>query len=140
MKVEIRALTGLRGAAATAVMIDHYMAVDFTRPFPWPLLPHGYVAVDLFMILSGFVLAMSYEARFATMATPAFTTLFLKTRIARLYPIYALMTLACFVLCRLGCRHRNDFGHRRIRQQQAQIAYGHQYTTDFARQGLFAHR
>jgi peptidoglycan/LPS O-acetylase OafA/YrhL len=102
MKVEIRALTGLRGAAATAVMIDHYMAVDFTRPFPWPLLPHGYVAVDLFMILSGFVLAMSYEARFATMATPAFTTLFLKTRIARLYPIYALMTLACFVLCRLG--------------------------------------
>ena len=102
MKVELRALTGLRGVAATAVMIDHYMAVDFSRPFPWPLLPHAYVAVDMFMILSGFVLAMSYEARFARIPAPAFAWLFLKHRVARLFPMYGLMTLVCFVLCRLG--------------------------------------
>ena len=102
MKAEIRALTGLRGVAATAVMIDHYMAVDFTRPFPWPLLPHAYVAVDMFMILSGFVLAMSYEVRFASLPKAAFSLLFLKHRVARLLPIYALMTLVCFILCRLG--------------------------------------
>ncbi len=101
MKAEIRALTGLRGVAATAVMIDHYMAVDFTRPFPWPLLPHAYVAVDMFMILSGFVLAMSYEARLFTIPAPAFSMVFLKHRIARLFPMYAVMTLVCFVLCRL---------------------------------------
>ena len=102
MRAEIRALTGLRGVAATLVMIDHYMAVDFSRPFPWPLLPHGYVAVDMFMILSGFVLAMSYEARFATLPAPEAAMLFFRLRIARLYPMYAAMTLACFVLCRLG--------------------------------------
>ena len=83
-------------------MIDHYMAVDFSRPFPWPLLPHAYVAVDMFMILSGFVLAMTYEARFATIPAPARTILFFRLRIARLYPMYGLMTLVCFILCRLG--------------------------------------
>ena len=102
MRSELRALTGLRGVAATLVMIDHYMAVDFGRPFPWPLLPHAYVAVDLFMVLSGFVLAMSYEARFATLDAPASAIVFFQHRIARLYPMYALMTLICFVLCRLG--------------------------------------
>ena len=102
MKAEIRSLTGLRGVAATAVMIDHYMAVDFSRPFPWPLLPHAYVAVDMFMILSGFVLAMSYEGRLATLPAAEFSMLFFKHRIARLFPMYAVMTLACFVLCRLG--------------------------------------
>jgi peptidoglycan/LPS O-acetylase OafA/YrhL len=102
MRTEIRALTGLRGAAAVTVMIDHYMAVDFSRPFPWPLLPHAYVAVDMFMILSGFVLAMTYEARFATIPAPVRTILFFRLRIARLYPMYGVMTLVCFVLCRLG--------------------------------------
>ena len=102
MSGEIRSLTGLRGIAATTVMIDHYMAVDFTTPFPWFLLPHAYVAVDMFMILSGFVLAMTYERRFHDRPASAAYLRFIKHRIARLYPMYALMTLVCFVLCRLG--------------------------------------
>ena len=92
----------MRGIAATTVMIDHYMAVDFSNRFPWFLLPHAYVAVDMFMILSGFVLAMSYERRFRELPAPASYARFFKHRIARLYPMYALMTLVCFVLCRLG--------------------------------------
>ncbi len=102
MTNEIRSLTGLRGLAATAVMIDHYMAVDFSARFPWFLLPHAYVAVDMFMMLSGFVLAMSYEERFRAQSARAPYAVFLKHRIARLYPLYASMTLVCFALCRLG--------------------------------------
>ena len=102
MTREIRSLTGLRGVAATAVMIDHYMAVDFSTRFPWFLLPHFYVAVDMFMILSGFVLAMSYERRWDERPASASYARFFRHRIARLYPMYALMTLVCFVLCRLG--------------------------------------
>jgi peptidoglycan/LPS O-acetylase OafA/YrhL len=83
-------------------MVDHYMAVDFNTPFPWFLLPHFYVAVDMFMILSGFVLAMSYEGRFNALSPPAAYVSFFKHRIARLFPMYALMTLVCFALCRLG--------------------------------------
>ncbi|MGI4795568.1 MAG: hypothetical protein ACRYG8_16135, partial [Janthinobacterium lividum] len=54
---EIRALTGLRGVLAVAVMIDHYAEVNFSAGFPLSMLPHCYLAVDLFLLLSGFVLA-----------------------------------------------------------------------------------
>ncbi|WP_158743518.1 acyltransferase, partial [Acidisphaera sp. L21] len=102
MSGEIRSLTGLRGVAATLVMVDHYTALDFSYRFPGNLLPHMYVAVDIFMILSGFVLAMVYEKRFAGGNVWAATALFLKHRVARLYPLFLVMTLVCFVLCREG--------------------------------------
>ncbi len=102
MTGEIRSLTGLRGIAAVVVMIDHYMAVDFSSRFPWTLLPHGYLAVDMFMILSGFVLAMSYQERFERLGARAASVLFFKHRVARLYPVYLCMTLVCFVLGRGG--------------------------------------
>lgn len=102
MGVEIRSLTGLRGVAATLVMLDHYAALDFTAAFPANLLPHMYVAVDVFMVLSGFVLARSYEARFTGPDKQAAFGLFLRHRIARLYPLYLLATLVCFGLVRMG--------------------------------------
>ena len=49
------ALDGLRGVAAIAVVFRH-AHVD-ALPFA-----HGYLAVDLFFLLSGFVIARSYEA------------------------------------------------------------------------------
>ncbi|MFC0407273.1 acyltransferase family protein [Roseomonas elaeocarpi] len=101
MKTEIKSLTGLRGVAATLVMVDHYAAIDFSYPFPLDLLPHMYLAVDMFMVLSGFILAMTYEDRLTTVSAPGYWN-FLLRRIARLYPIYALTTVVCFVLCRMG--------------------------------------
>lgn len=99
---EIAALTGLRGVAATLVMIDHYAAIDFSYPFPLDMLPHMYVAVDMFMILSGFVLGMVYGDRIRTPSPVEAYRRFLGHRIARLYPLYALTTLVCFGLCRAG--------------------------------------
>ncbi len=103
MAGEIKALTGLRGVAASAVMIDHYAAVDFRSSFPLKFLPHMYVAVDMFMILSGFVLALTYEPRFAASKSIDANILFFRSRLARLYPLYLGMTLVCFLLCRDGC-------------------------------------
>ena len=54
------------------------------------------------MVLSGFVLAMSYQPRFETLGTRAAFALFIKHRVARLYPLYVCMTLVCFVLGRCG--------------------------------------
>ncbi len=62
-----------------------------------------YVAVDMFMMLSGFVLALTYEPQFTAGEYRAANVLFFRSRLARLYPIYLLMTLICFVLCREGC-------------------------------------
>ena len=99
---EIRSLTGLRGVAATMVMLDHYAAIDFSAPFPLNMLPHMYLAVDMFMILSGFILAMTYGDRLKRLELGAGFRLFTLRRIARLYPLYLLTTVACFVLCRAG--------------------------------------
>jgi peptidoglycan/LPS O-acetylase OafA/YrhL len=84
------------------VMIDHYAAIDFTSPFPLDMLPHMYLAVDMFMVLSGFILAMNYGDRLMSVPAGEGYRTFLLRRIARLYPLYALTTLMCFVLVRTG--------------------------------------
>jgi peptidoglycan/LPS O-acetylase OafA/YrhL len=95
-------LTGLRGVAATLVMLDHYAAIDFSYPFPLDMLPHMYLAVDMFMLLSGFILAMTYEDWLVSFPAGKGYRTFLLRRIARLYPLYAVTTVLCFVLCRAG--------------------------------------
>jgi peptidoglycan/LPS O-acetylase OafA/YrhL len=73
-------LDALRGIAATAVVIFHF------RSFFGPItMPGGYLAVDLFFLMSGIVLARAYEARLrAGMTTGAF----MRLRLIRLYPLY----------------------------------------------------
>lgn len=72
-------LDGLRGLAACAVMIFHANAM--VSPLS---APRGYLAVDLFFILSGFVIAYAYETRLPTMGPWRF----MLERIIRLYPLY----------------------------------------------------
>lgn len=48
-------LDGLRGVAALVVVFFHFGANIFA--------PHGYLAVDLFFVMSGFVIASAYERR-----------------------------------------------------------------------------
>lgn len=79
------ALDAFRGIAAIIVVVFHIYKVG--RP---TLFPHGYLAVDFFFMLSGFVLTYAYQERLdAGLST--FT--FLKMRLARLYPLYALGTV-----------------------------------------------
>lgn len=98
MKADLKSLTGLRGLAACWVMCGHFLN---DVPLPGLLrrtIDHGYLAVDLFMILSGLVLAMSYGPRFAAGPPAAQFARFLAHRVARIYPLYALTTLICLVL------------------------------------------
>src|SRR5579863_1305776 len=79
----IRALTGLRFFAALHVVFYHY-AVGL---LPYPLssvAKNGYVAVGLFFVLSGFVLAYNYADR------PMDIRTFWTARFARIYPAYLL--------------------------------------------------
>lgn len=69
----------MRGAAAIAVVIGHFDQVMRT---PWP--PYFFMAVDLFFLLSGFVLAMNYDRRFEAGMT-AFA--FMRIRAIRLWPL-----------------------------------------------------
>ena len=87
-KEEIDALTGVRGVAAVIVIAYHtYPAADFPLGISH-LVARGYLAVDVFFVLSGFVMALTYGRMFRDRVTlPSFCT-FLMRRVARLYPLY----------------------------------------------------
>lgn len=74
-----QALDGLRGFAALAVAIFH------VRPLVSPWFPGGYLAVDVFFCLSGFVIAHAYDGKLASgMGVGAFA----RVRLVRLWPMY----------------------------------------------------
>jgi peptidoglycan/LPS O-acetylase OafA/YrhL len=83
-------LDGLRGVAALFVVLYHVLL-----PLNFQGDPHGYLAVDFFFMLSGFVVANAYLARLS--ATMSFSE-FAKIRLVRLYPLFLLgMTMGIVV-------------------------------------------
>lgn len=80
MKPRFLTLDALRGVAAIAVYFHHSNGIS--APFG---MSAGYRAVDLFFILSGFVIAHAYEEKLRRDLTPLQFTLL---RIARIYPLY----------------------------------------------------
>ena len=99
---EIKSLTGLRGIAALYVVLFHFfIGQHFTNPFT-TLLAHGYLAVDIFFVLSGFVMTLTYSHLFDRGHSLASYGKFLGKRIARVYPLYLVGTLCAFVLIILG--------------------------------------
>lgn len=86
-------LDGLRGVCALSVMLFH--AANLFRP--GPLLAHGFLAVDMFFLLSGFVIALNYEQ---TLRSGLRTADFLRARARRLLPVYwlgAAFNIAIFI-------------------------------------------
>jgi len=80
------ALDGLRGIAALIVLLIHVRA---TPPLRW-LAPHGFLAVDFFFTLSGFVIAHAYGTALASGALSPGQ--FILRRYVRLWPAAALGT------------------------------------------------
>jgi peptidoglycan/LPS O-acetylase OafA/YrhL len=81
-KGHFMALDGLRGAAALAVLALHLPPLD-------RVVPHAYLAVDLFFMMSGFVVAHAYERRLLSGWS---VSQFIRTRVIRLWPLYLLGT------------------------------------------------
>lgn len=88
-------MTGLRGIAALSIVLFHLYDAPSVM-----IVRHGYMAVDLFFVLSGFVMTMVYAEDFAAGATVARFLAFLGKRLARIYPVYLAMTLSVIVLMR----------------------------------------
>jgi peptidoglycan/LPS O-acetylase OafA/YrhL len=94
---EIRSMTGVRGAAAVFVMVYHFELDRIPSDGAFStFLNHGYLSVDLFFILSGFVMAHVYGPAFLSGAFRFGD--FLWHRIARVYPLYLAVTLAFIAL------------------------------------------
>ena len=78
-------LDGLRGVAALLVLWHHvFEGYSFAGGGPILVVNHGYLAVDFFFILSGFVLSYAYDDRWGK--SLSFGS-FVKRRLIRLHPM-----------------------------------------------------
>lgn len=75
-------LDGLRGVAAIMVVFFHIFEAFATSHLDQRI-NHGYLAVDFFFILSGFVIGYAYDDRWKSMTVKEF----LKRRLIRLHPL-----------------------------------------------------
>jgi peptidoglycan/LPS O-acetylase OafA/YrhL len=102
---QLPSLTPLRGVVALWVVLYHYCGTAQFLP-NLDITPHsyliskGYLAVDMFFILSGFVMAHVYRRAFSEGVGEHYRS-FLVARIARLYPLH-IFILALFVLAAMA--------------------------------------
>lgn len=76
-------LDGLRGVAAIMVIIFHLFETHSLGNHLIQIINHGYLAVDFFFMLSGFVIGYAYDDRWDKMTLGTF----FKRRIIRLHPM-----------------------------------------------------
>ena len=80
-RTRLLTLDGLRGLGALLVLLYHCGFL-----LKAPLATHGHIAVDFFFLLSGFIMARTYQARLAAGQARAF----LRARVVRLWPLMAI--------------------------------------------------
>ena len=91
-------LDGLRGVAALVVILYHVFEC-----FDWSPAPHGYLAVDFFFVLSGFVIGYAYDDRWKSSDGRKSLTMngFFRRLLIRLHPMVllgAFVGLLCYLL------------------------------------------
>lgn len=101
---QIPALFGIRILAAIWVVVEHFRLVMYGL-FPETRGAHlfveaGYLGVEVFFVLSGFIISHNYAARFREFRWPSYRR-FLINRFARLFPVH-LVTLAAVAVMVVG--------------------------------------
>jgi peptidoglycan/LPS O-acetylase OafA/YrhL len=94
----IPALTGLRAFAAANIVFFHFLNPAWFGPLA-PMMNNGYVGVNFFFILSGFILTYNYVDRQAQGRFHARE--FWRIRLTRLYPVYLLGLLISLPILKL---------------------------------------
>jgi peptidoglycan/LPS O-acetylase OafA/YrhL len=89
---QIDSLTGLRGVAACWVMAMHFREVTPAQVWHFPvfdgIIANGAYGVDVFFVLSGFVLSHVYNSTFSAGLQKDQVRQFLTFRLARIYPVH----------------------------------------------------
>jgi peptidoglycan/LPS O-acetylase OafA/YrhL len=97
------ALTGLRAFTATNIVFFHFWNPAWFGPLA-PMMDNGYVGVNFFFLLSGFILTYNYADRQAV--DQFHNRQFWRTRVSRLYPVYLLGLLISCPILELEWTHR----------------------------------
>jgi peptidoglycan/LPS O-acetylase OafA/YrhL len=103
-----RNLTGIRAFAASWVVVHH---LQLNPALHVPLGPldalasHGWLGVDVFFVLSGFILTMTYEQRLRSFTFGDYRQ-FLERRLAKIYPLhFATFCLALMLVLAAHAAH-----------------------------------
>ncbi|MDE1175980.1 MAG: acyltransferase [Edaphobacter sp.] len=104
-KPSLPALTGIRTLLALNIVLFH-----FTPPYLGPFRPfveHGFVFVNVFFLISGFILSYNYFDRGTSLVKRDFWM----ARFARLYPVYLLVLLISLPMLQMEweARSRQEF-------------------------------
>ncbi|TCS02515.1 acyltransferase [Caulobacter sp. BK020] len=97
-------LDGLRGVASLMVVVFHLFEAYTGGDPQKQIVNHGYLAVDFFFLLSGFVIAYAYDDRWAAGMSPWG---FYKRRLVRLQPMIIMGSLIGAAL--VGFQHFSIF-------------------------------
>lgn len=97
-RADLPALTGIRGLAAWFVVLYHIRLGAAPHLPDWAdfVLSKGYLAVDLFFMLSGFVLWLNYSDRLRRDGLKAVPK-YLGRRVARVWPLHLFMLAAMVI-------------------------------------------
>ncbi len=100
------ALAGLRGVGALWVVASHMqITLTSTNPGIRHLMWHGWLAVDFFFMLSGFVISYVYLERFATPQSLKNMGSFLWARFIRIYPATVVVLCCLWLPCFLTLKY-----------------------------------
>ena len=93
-------LTPLRGIAALWVVVFHFQEtiMKFVLPAHTQLVAKGYIMVDLFFIMSGFIICHVYQDSFRFGFSNENFRQFTVARFARVYPLHFITLILCIVL------------------------------------------
>ncbi|WP_454718814.1 acyltransferase family protein [Caulobacter segnis] len=94
-----------RGIAILMVLLVHVSAVtrSFTPSVDWTFFAFGSAGVDLFFVISGFIICIVAEKRESK------SSVFLVRRFLRIYPLYAAFTVLWFIMSHAVGRGETDF-------------------------------
>jgi len=98
---EIKALAGARALPPLMIVLYHFFIFHHAVPASrvlGPPIAKGYLWVEFFFVLSGFVLTHVYGARARELWRPTAFFAFLKARLARLYPVHLATLLSILML------------------------------------------
>jgi peptidoglycan/LPS O-acetylase OafA/YrhL len=109
-KPYLTTLTPLRGIAALVVVIFHSnLEIMAFLPINKPhVITSGWLWVDFFFVLSGFILCYVYSDNFKGSITRATYWKYIKARFARVYPLHFVTMIWCLVCALIVIRYAND--------------------------------
>jgi len=109
--MQIKNLTGIRGLAALWVALFHFQSTAVVATLKLgPVIGGGALGVDIFFVLSGLILAITYAPRFALQGFSwSLFGDFVIRRFARIYPLHLATFLVMFVSWEVAAQNNYNF-------------------------------